>query len=99
MAVGFTPKYIEEVPLYGLKQEEYLVIATEAAKEMEWEISYTSKSGLIAFTNNGMFGWNAEINIKIENGTANLKSTSTGNEIMDWGRNKKNIEKFILSFK
>lgn len=98
MSVGFTPKHIEEVPLYGLTKEEYLVIALEAAKEMKWKVSYTSSSGLIAFTDNGMFSWNAEIKIKIENGSANLKSSSTGNEMMDWGKNKKNIEKFVLSF-
>lgn len=98
MAFGFTPKHIEEVPLYGLTQKEYLVIALEAAKEMKWAVSYTSNNGLIAFTDNGVFSWNAEIKIKIENGSANLKSSSTGNEMMDWGKNKKNIEKFILSF-
>ncbi|MFA5971180.1 MAG: rhomboid family intramembrane serine protease [Lentimicrobiaceae bacterium] len=98
MAVGFTPKHIEEVPLYGLTKEEYLVIALEAAKEMKWKVSYTSNNGLIAFTDKGMFSWNAEIKIKIENGSANLKSSSTGNEMMDWGKNKQNIEKFILLF-
>jgi rhomboid protease GluP len=98
MAVGFTPKHIEEVPLFGLTQEEYLVIALDAAKEMKWKVSYKSKSGLIAFTDNGIFSWNAEVRIKTENGYANLKSSSTGNEMMDWGKNKKNIEKFILSF-
>ena len=60
MAVGFTPKHIEEVPLDGLTQEEYLVIALETAKEMKWKVSYTSNRGLIAFTDNGMFSWNAE---------------------------------------
>lgn len=98
MAIGFTPKHIEEVPLYGLTKEGYLVIALETAKEMMWKVSYTSNSGLIAYTDNGMFSWNAEVKIKIENGSANLKSSSTGSEMMDWGKNKKNIEKFILTF-
>ena len=98
MAVGFTPKHIEEVPLYGLTHEQYLVIALEAAKEMKWNVGYTSKSGLIAYTDNGMFSWNAEIKITIENGSANLKSSSTGNDMIDFGKNRKNIEKFRLAF-
>ncbi|MDP4185330.1 MAG: rhomboid family intramembrane serine protease [Bacteroidota bacterium] len=95
MAIGFTPKYIEDYPLNDLSQEQFLVLAIETSKKMEWEVGYISNSGLIAYTNKGMFSWNAEIKIKIENGVANLKSASTGNEMMDWGRNRRNIQNFI----
>jgi len=98
MAVGFTPKHIEEVPLYGLTKAEYLVIAREAAKEMKWNVSHISKNGLIAFTDNGVFSWNAEIRIKIDDGSANLKSSSIGSDMMDFGKNKRNIENFVLAY-
>jgi rhomboid protease GluP len=98
MAVGFTPKHIEDFPLNDLTQEQFLVIAIETANKIGWKVGYASNNGLIAYTDNGMFSWNAEIKVKIENGVANFNSSSTGNEMMDWGKNKKNINKFLLAF-
>jgi rhomboid protease GluP len=98
MAVGFTPKHIEDFPLDDLTSEQFLVIAIETANKMGWEIGYASYNGLVAYTNNGMFSWNAEIKIKIEDGIAKLNSSSVGNEMVDWGKNKRNINKFILAF-
>jgi rhomboid protease GluP len=59
MAVGFTPKYIEAYPLDDLPQNHFLVLATEAVRELKWQLNYLSQTGLIAYTDNGMFGWNA----------------------------------------
>jgi len=98
MAVGFTPKHISEFPLNDLTQEQFLVIANEAAKKMQWNVGYISNTGLIAYTNNGMFSKNSEIKIKIENGIAHLRSASTGSEMMDWGKNKKIINEFLATF-
>lgn len=99
MAVGFTPKHIEDFPLNDLTQQQFLVLANETAMKIGWKVGYISNNGLIAYTDNGMFSWNAEIKIKIENGIANIQSASTGNEMMDWGKNKKNVAKFISNFK
>lgn len=99
MAIGFTPKHIEDFLLNDLSQHQFLVLANETVKKINWKVGYISNNGLIAYTDNGMFSWNAEINIKIENGVANIQSASTGSEMMDFGKNKKNVAKFIDSFK
>ena len=98
MAVGFTPKHIEDFPLNDSTQQQFLVLANETAKKIGWKVGYLSDNGLIAYTDNGMFSWNAEIKIKIENGVANIQSASTGSEMMDWGKNKKNVANFIATF-
>lgn len=98
MAVGFTPKHIEDFPLNDLTQQQFLVLANETATRIGWKVGYLSDNGLIAYTDNGMFSWNAEIKIKIENGVANIQSASTGSEMMDWGKNKKNVANFITNF-
>lgn len=98
MAIGFTPKHIEEFSLNDISEEQFLVLAYEAATQLKWAVGHISQRGFIAYTNNGTFSWNAEIKITIKNGVASLSSTSTGNEMMDWGRNKKNIKKFISAF-
>jgi rhomboid protease GluP len=99
MAVGFTPKHIENFPLNELTPQQFLVLANETAAKIGWKVSYVSDSGLIAYTDNGMFSWNAEIKIIIENGVANIRSTSTGSELIDLGKNKKNVSNFITSVK
>ena len=98
MAVGFTPKHIEEVSLDKLTQPQFLALAYEAATEANWKVNYISENGLIAYTDSGIFAWNAEIQIKIENRVATIQSKSLGGEMIDWGKNKKNIVKFIASF-
>lgn len=99
MAVGFTPKHIEELLLNDLTHQQFLVLINETAIKIGWKVAHLSNNGLIGYTDNGMFSWNAEIKIKIENGIANIQSASTGNEMMDWGRNKKNVINFIVRFK
>lgn len=98
MAVGFTPKHIEDFPLNDLTNKHFLTLAIETAEKLGWSVGYASETGIIAYTDNGMFSWNAEIKIKIEDGSANLMSSSTGNDMMDWGKNKKNINNFISTF-
>jgi rhomboid protease GluP len=98
MAIGFTPKHIENYPLNGLTHEQYLALAFETVEKLAWKVAYLSESGLIAHTDNGMFHWNAEIKITIQNDTANIVSASTGNDMMDWGKNKKNVLNFLSNF-
>ncbi|HTO15952.1 MAG TPA: rhomboid family intramembrane serine protease [Edaphocola sp.] len=98
MAVGFTPKYIEDFYLNDLTQQQFIALANETATKMGWKVGYLSDNGLIAYTENGMFSWNAEIKIKIDDGIANIQSASTGSEMMDWGKNKKNVANFFINF-
>ena len=81
-----------------MTQQQFLVLANETATKIGLKVGYLSDNGLIGYTNNGMFSWNAEIKIKIENGVANIQSASTGSEMMDWGKNKKNVANFIAAF-
>jgi rhomboid protease GluP len=99
MAVGLTPKYIEAYSFDDLPRKQFLALAVEAAINKGWKISYMSENGFIAHTTNGMFSWNAEIKLKIEGSIANIQSASTGNEMIDLGRNKKNVASFISALK
>ena len=98
MAVGITPKYIQDFQLHELPGEYFLVLALEAAKQLAWRVKYISASGLIAYTNNGPSSRKAKIEIRITGDTANLKSSSIGTELFDNGRNKQVIDTFINTF-
>ena len=50
MAFGFSPKHIERKAIEGLSQEQFIVIAIEAAKKLSWDISYLNGTGIIAYT-------------------------------------------------
>lgn len=98
MAVGFTPSYNENINTENLTQKGSLVLLIEVIKKLNWEVSYSSINGVIAYTNKGLFSWNAEIRITIEENAINVKSSSTGNEMFDWGKNKRSVENFIQIF-
>ncbi|HYG38517.1 MAG TPA: rhomboid family intramembrane serine protease [Cytophagales bacterium] len=97
MAFGLSPKHIQDLPLENLTTEQFLVIAIEAAKKLDWNVGYTSEMGFIAFTKFSMSSWSEEVKVKIEDGNANLKSECTGSQMMDWGKNKENIENLVAT--
>jgi rhomboid protease GluP len=95
MAFGFSPKYIQDFPLEGLTHKQFLVLALEAAKKLNWNIGFESETGFIAYTKFSMTSWSEEIKVVINGDSATLKSECTGTQMVDWGKNKKNIENLI----
>ncbi len=98
MAFGITPRYVQEVTFDRLTQEQILVIGLEAAKRLNWNIGYTSESGFIAYTKFSWSSWSEEVTAKIESNKVTLKSECTGSQLVDWGKNRENIESFLQSF-
>jgi rhomboid protease GluP len=99
MKIGFKQKQTEELPLNNLKAEEFISLATETSKQLGWAIGDVNQTGFVAYTNNGLFAWNAEVRMKIIDGSATLQSQSMGNEPRDITGNKNNIHSFISAFK
>lgn len=95
MAFGFAPKYIKELQLDELKQDYFLVLALEAASALSWNINQVDENGFTAYTNFSMSSWSEAVRVKIENGIVNIKSQCTSNQLMDWGKNKKNVNNLI----
>ena len=95
MAFGLSPKHIQDFPIENLTPEQFFVLAIEAAKELDWNIGYTSETEFIAYTKFSMRSWSEEVKIKIIGNNANMKSECTGSQMVDWGKNKENIESLI----
>ena len=98
MAFGFTPKFEQSLDLNGLNPEHFLVIALNAAQQLEWNVTNISKGGFTAYTGFSMRSWNEEVSVIISNDNVSLLSKCLGNQIIDWGKNKDNIEDFINTF-
>ncbi|MEO8862023.1 MAG: hypothetical protein ABI358_11405 [Ginsengibacter sp.] len=92
-------KHIEQLSLENLTTAEYLALAIETSNLLGWVFGNINEIGFIAYTNNGLFAWNAEIKLKILEGIVKIQSESRGNELIDVRENKKNIQKFITTFR
>lgn len=95
MAFGFSPKHVQDYQLDNLDKEHFLVFAIEAAFKLDWNVSFVSETGFIAYTKFSWSSWSEEVTVKIDNGVANIKSECTGSQLMDWGKNKKNVEALL----
>ena len=98
MKVEFKQQQTEQLSLDDLTTEQFVTLAIETSNQLGWIVANTTENGFIAYTNNGLFSWNAEVKIKIINGLANLQSHSRSDDIIDVIENKKNIQKFISTF-
>jgi len=95
----FAQKQVEQLPFNNLTGEQFLSLAIETSKLLGWVFGNINNTGFVAYTNNGLFCWNAEVKLKIENGSAKLQSRSRGDDIIDLRENKKNLERFVSTFK
>ena len=98
MAFGVNPNYIEELYLETFTPQQFLAIAIESAQTQGWHIRFMSDTGFIAYTNLKKFRHNSKFTFRIQGDKAIVKSETTGIEMMDWGRNKRNLTKFRNTF-
>jgi rhomboid protease GluP len=98
MLIEFTQKHVEALPVDDLTSEQFLSMAIEVSRSLGWVFSSIITTGFIAHTNNGIFAWNAEVRLKVNSEAASIQSQSRGNSIIEFGKNKENLQFFISAF-
>ncbi len=98
MAFGFTPTFKSSISLEKLPYKQALAAAVNAVQIIGWQLQYISARGLIAYTNNGILKWNGKITLKFNGDAFDIQSQSTGNDMLDFGKNRKVVEKFTSTF-
>ena len=98
MAIGLVPHYSVVFPLEGLTTEQFIIIVIDTAKKLNWNIASNGQKEVVAYTKFRRTSKNEKISLHVEDGIVTLKSESQGGEFIDWGRNKKNVDNFILSY-
>lgn len=98
MLINFTQKHNVELQFANLTPKQFLNIAIETSKSLGWIYGSVNDHGFVAYTNNGMFAWNAEVKIKIRNGSVNLVSQSRGIQSIEFGKDRENLSRFISTF-
>lgn len=95
MTFGLTPKYSQSFPLDGLTKEQFLKIVVQALEKLNWKLGSVNEDMLSAFTKSSLSSWSEEIKLEVVDNTANVISECKGDQLIDWGKNKKNVLLFI----
>jgi rhomboid protease GluP len=95
----FGHKHIEQLPMENLSTNQFLALAIETTNQLGWVFGNINELGFVAYTNNGLFAWNAEVKLNIINGVAKIQSESMGNGLVDVRGNKNNLQHFISIFR
>ncbi len=94
----FTQNHSEEVPIHGISKGQFLDLAIETSKSLGWTFGNVTERGFTAYTTNGVFNWNAEIQLQLNDSSAKLLSRSRNIRSIEFGKDKKNVENFLATF-
>jgi len=97
MAFGFPPKYKEKLPLKDLTAGQFLALAVEAANKLNWKTNAISENTFRAYTNYSLVSWGEKIEVIIQDDAAWFQSSCTGSQLLDYGKNEKNIKSLIAA--
>lgn len=90
------PSYDDKLHLSGLSNTEILILALEAAQKLEWKIEKIAPEGILFQVPFNMYSHGEEITFTIEQGSdgeVSVRSQSSSIQFVDYGKNRKNIQK------
>ncbi len=97
MAFGFPPKYRQDFA-HTHSTDEFFSIAAEVAGALGWEHFPISETQGLMMTGGSFSSWGEEVVVELEGAVAHIESRCTGNQVMDWGKNRRNVERFLAKF-
>jgi rhomboid protease GluP len=95
MPLGLSPKYEQNLGFGGLSNQQFLSLAVGVANHLGWTVGNISEKGFVAYTPSSIDSPGEEFSLTIWDVLANIKSESPGSQMVDWGKNKENIELFV----
>ena len=94
--MALKPSYNDKLHLPGLSKTEILILALEASQKLEWNIEEVTPEGARFEVPFNMYSHGEEITFTIEpgsDGEVAVRSQSSSVQIVDYGKNRKNIQK------
>ncbi len=91
MAFGPTPQYTREYHLEQMSITQFFRLIKEAADILGWSVNIASGNEIIVYVHHANNKWNRQIDISVESGIATIRSRSTDNQLIDWGKNKEGV--------
>jgi len=98
MAFGFNPRYQQKIELLDITLPQFMIIAQDTVNYLGWNVGTKSESSFSARTKMSLSSYGEEISVSVQDGIATIESRCTGNQMMDWGKNRKNVEAFVSAF-
>lgn len=98
ISFGFSPKQTDKIDVSDFTNKQSYVLAYEAAINLGWNVRFNNENGFIAFTHFTNFSRCEKISIKVDVGNLDIKSESSRKKMVDWGKNRKNIDSFIIMY-
>lgn len=97
-SLSFTPNYSESFKT-NINVDLIYAIAEKAFKRLEWDIVHSEKNQVEAKRKDDFGSWREKITVSIgRQGDVQVKSSSLGTEMYDFGRNSKRVKLFIHVF-
>ena len=94
--MALKPSYNDQLHLPGLSKTEILILALEASQKLEWNIEEVTPEGARFEVPFNMYSRGEEITFTIEQGSDGevaVRSQSSSIQLVDYGKNRKNIQK------
>ena len=94
--MSLKPSYNDKLHLPGLSKTEILILALEASQKLEWNIEEVTPEGARFEVPFNMYSHGEEITFTIEpgsDGEVAVRSQSSSVQFVDYGKNRKNIQK------
>lgn len=94
--MALKPSYNDKLHLPGLSKTEILILALEASQKLEWNIEEVTPEGARFEVPFNMYSHGEEITFAIDpgnDGEVAVRSQSSSVQFVDYGKNRKNIQK------
>ena len=94
--MALKPSYNDKLHLPGLSKTEILILALEASQKLKWNIEKVAPEGALFEVPFNMYSHGEEITFTIvqgSNGEVSVRSQSSSVQFVDYGKNRKNIQK------
>lgn len=98
MSFGFTPKYEIEYDISTIANARFYVHALAVLKSLKWEVNSLSENSIVAVSRASIASWGEEIFFSITENKVKITSYCIGFQLLDFGKNKKNIHLFLKNF-
>ena len=98
MSFGFTPKYEIEYDISTVANARFYVHALAVLKSLKWEVNSLSENSIVAVSRASIASWGEEIFFSISENKVKITSYCIGFQLLDFGKNKKNIHLFLKNF-
>jgi Uncharacterized membrane protein (homolog of Drosophila rhomboid) len=98
MSFGFPPKFVEKFSLGEFSQEQFLVVALDTVRALQWDIGAIEQSSFVAYTGFSLSSFGEAVKVSVGETQVEIISSCTTLQLFDYGKNRKNVQRFLHLF-